>query len=159
MNSVHQFGSCKNVILYRYGNVALRHYQERNNQMQTIAPPKVGWRVCLKHDREATGVVTEVSRNTIEVEVDKGNDTFQRVRFHSIRIRWEGTPRTNPPDWVSCSLITILNPRTSSEIVAELREMVKRRKKAYGSGRAANEAFLKDEVLQEVAAILKGGAW
>jgi hypothetical protein len=125
--------------------------------MQTIAPPKVGWRVCLKHDREAKGVVTEVSSNTTEVEVDKGNDTFQRVRFHDVRIHWDGAPRVGPRDWVSCCLIEILNHQTSDEIVAALREMVKRRKKAYGLGRAANEAYLKDEVLQEVAAILKGG--
>jgi len=126
--------------------------------MQIKEPPKIGWRVCLKHDREATGIVTEVSNGTTVIEDDKGNDTFQRVRYHDVRIRWEGKPPVGQRDWVSCCLIEVLSSRTADEIVVALREMVKRRKKAYGSGRAANEAFLKDEVLQEVVALLKGGS-
>lgn len=124
--------------------------------MQTMAPPKVGWRVYLKNDCKAQGVVTAVSTGATVIEVDKGNDTFQRVRYHDVRIRWEGTPPVGKNDWVSCCLIEVLTPRTSDEIVVALREMVKRRKKAYGSSRAGNEAFLKDEVLQEVASILRG---
>jgi hypothetical protein len=131
-------------------------YLEVKYHMQIIAPPKIGWRVCLKYNREATGIVTEVSSGTNVIEDDKGNDTFQRNRYHNVRVRWEHVPQTGPNDWISCCIIEILTPRTADEIVKDLREMVKRRKRAYGYSHAANDTFLKDEVLQEVIAILKG---
>jgi tRNA(Ile2) C34 agmatinyltransferase TiaS len=123
--------------------------------MRTATPPEVGWRVCLKSNPKATGIVVEISRSTRVIDEQNG----ERVRYHDVRIDWDDKKSQdywiacNP--WVPCCNLDIITHRTAKEQIAALKEMIKRRKKAYGSSFKGNEAFLSDEVLQEVISILK----
>jgi hypothetical protein len=126
--------------------------------MLIIQPPPIDARVCLKSRPHLQGYVKSICERTYVVSIprpDVGVGVYQDARVHDVSIQWDDPEKVSieysPNVDVSSISLKVINQNPPKDTLEALRQMVRRRKKAMG-----NEAFLKDEVLQEVDRIFKG---
>ena len=128
--------------------------------MQTIKVPRVGARVRMKNNPELQGYVKEIALKSVVVSIprpDLGDGISQEVLVYQARVDWDDPRKVGfilhslGHGFVSGLNLEVINPHTPKETLESLRQMVRRRQKAMG-----NDAFLVDEILQEVDMILKG---